>query len=68
MKPALTLALLLTALACARAERYDLVVRGGRVLDPECDQIEVPERGRDYGMTYASDSTDYYYWRNAGDA
>jgi len=35
MKPALTLALLLTALACARAERYDLVVRGGRVLDPE---------------------------------
>lgn len=34
-----------------------------RPLDLAIDRIEVPERGRDYGMTYADDRTAYYYWR-----
>jgi hypothetical protein len=35
-----------------------------RPLDPDVDHIELPERGRDYGMTYAEDRTEYYYWRS----
>jgi hypothetical protein len=38
---------------------------GWRPLDPAVDRIEVPERGREYGMTYADDRTEYYYWRSA---
>lgn len=34
-----------------------------RPLDLAIDQVEVPERGRDHGMTYAEDRTAYYYWR-----
>jgi Cysteine-rich CPCC len=36
---------------------------GWRPLDPSRDVIEVAEPGRDYGSTYASDGTTYYYWR-----
>jgi hypothetical protein len=35
-----------------------------RPLDPENDRIEELRRGVDYGMTYADDSTVYYYWRS----
>jgi len=34
-----------------------------RPLDLHIDRVEVPEPGRDYGMTYAHDRTAYYYWR-----
>jgi len=37
-----------------------------RALDRATDKIEVPEPGRDYGMSYADDPTAYYYWRGAG--
>lgn len=36
-----------------------------RPLDARTDRIEVPERGRDYGGTYADDPRAYYYyWRS----
>ncbi|WP_350277131.1 CPCC family cysteine-rich protein [Kribbella sp. HUAS MG21] len=35
---------------------------GWRPLDLAVDQVEVPEPGRDYGLTYAQDRT-AYYWR-----
>jgi hypothetical protein len=35
-----------------------------RPLDFEMDRVELPEPGRDYGMTYADDRTTYYYWRS----
>lgn len=37
--------------------------QGWRLLDLDVDIIEIPEAGRNYGLTYAADRTDYYYWR-----
>lgn len=34
-----------------------------RPLDVSIDHVEVPEPGREYGMTYPDDRTAYYYWR-----
>lgn len=34
-----------------------------RPLDLDVDRVEVPEPGREYGMTYADDGMAYYYWR-----
>jgi hypothetical protein len=36
-----------------------------RLVNPEIDAIEVPEPGKEYGMTYASDPRTYYYWRRS---
>lgn len=36
-----------------------------RPLDPDRDQIEIPEPGKDYGRSYATDRATYYYWRQA---
>lgn len=43
--------------------------QGWHPLAPDSGRIEVPEPGKDYGLTYARDSTAYYYWRpSAGPA
>lgn len=36
---------------------------GWRPLDPHADDIEQPQPGIDYGLSYDPDSTTYYYWR-----
>jgi hypothetical protein len=36
---------------------------GWRPIDLDQDQVQVPLRGVEYGMTYAADRTTYYYWR-----
>lgn len=41
---------------------------GWRLLDLLRDAVEAATRGRDYGMTYATDRTTYYYWRDAPDS
>ena len=37
-----------------------------RPIDPGRDAIERSEPGVDYGLTYAADPSDYYYWRRRG--
>lgn len=34
-----------------------------RPLVLDTDDIEVAEAGRNYGLSYAKDRTEYYYWR-----
>jgi hypothetical protein len=34
-----------------------------RPIDLGLDEVESPEPGKDYGLTYADDPTTYYYWR-----
>jgi hypothetical protein len=41
---------------------------GWRRLDLSRDVVERPTPGRDYGPTYATDRTTYYYWRNTPDS
>jgi hypothetical protein len=34
-----------------------------RPIDPAIDDVEQPLKGLDYGLTYSTDRTVYYYWR-----
>ena len=34
-----------------------------RPIDPAVDDVEQPLEGVDYGLTYSTDRTVYYYWR-----
>ena len=43
----------------------DIQDAGWRPIDESKDVIEKPQPGVDYGNTYSSDSTTYYYWRRA---
>jgi hypothetical protein len=36
---------------------------GWRPLDPDADDIEQPQPGVDYGLSYDPDPATYYYWR-----
>jgi hypothetical protein len=42
----------------------DRLEPGWRLLDTALDNVEVPERGKEYGMTYPADHTVLYYWRD----
>jgi len=62
--------------ACGAAERRNVAAvrapfegeareSGWRLLDPQRDNIEEPQRGIDYGDTYPlADTTVLYYWRS----